>query len=412
MNELIPSGGGTAAVPSVFDDFEVFEQALKMAAALSKSKLVPEAFRGSPESCLIAIDLSRRLRLSPFTLLPHLYVIDSKPAFSAQFLITLVNRSGKFERLDWETGEDGETSVHFFSHWNDKTKKPEVYEEKVKNYWAVAVLAEKRSGKKYRSPRIDVAFAERNGWTSKSGSKWKTMPELMCAYRSASILIRRTCPELTLGLDAAEDVADSFGSDAPEESPEEPREVMAEPRFDSGADPVAIYKKKIAAAADRAALEAVGREIAAAGISGAERDQCAEAYTARQKELCAEEEPERDADHLSPSELLLSIKQASTLESLDDIRDGVESERRSRIISAERRDALIKKIADRRAELEAVQDANAESFAAELEKAGTREDVQQILSDAAEFKERGILAEARFVQLQHAADEIVERKSL
>ena len=220
-----PTVGGS---PSVFDNIETFQQVFEMARALSKSCFVPTSFRGSPESCVIAIDLARRLGVSPLTLFPHLYVVDSKPAFSTQFLITLVNRSGLFNRLEWESGTDGEATVQVFLRWNEKTKETETTTEKVPNVWAVAKLVERRTNKEYKSPRVDMNFANANGWFAKRGSKWRTMPEIMAAYRAASILIKRVCPELTLGLEFAEDVADSVN-----DVPDLTRDVYLEPRNDS-----------------------------------------------------------------------------------------------------------------------------------------------------------------------------------
>lgn len=410
MNDLTPNGGTAPAVPSVFGDFETFRQSMEMATALAKSKLVPEAFQNSPESCLIAIDLSRRLNVSPFALIPQLYVIDSKPAFSTQFLITLVNRSGRFERLDWETGTDGETSVHFFSRWNDRTKQVETVEETVPNLWAVAVLVEKKTGKKFRSPRVDVAFAEKNGWTTKKGSKWRTMPELMVAYRSASILIKRTCPELTLGIDVAEDVADAFAPEAPAELP---REVVVESRSEpgdsTGADLVEIFLRKIEKAPDAETLETLGAEISRSGFSPEERAVLAEAYRNRRESLKLKV---RKESGVSPSELVTLIRQASTFETLDDLRTGILTERKKGTLDAETANAYLEKIADRRAELEGIQAKNAESFAADLQNAKTREDVKQILTDAEAFVSRGILSAEKLVEIQHAADELVEEKKL
>ena len=406
MNELTPNGGTAPAVPSVFGDFETFRQSMEMATALSKSKLVPEAFQNSPESCLIAIDLSRRLNVSPFALIPQLYVIDSKPAFSTQFLITLVNRSGRFERLDWETGTAGETSVHFFSRWNERTKQVETVEETVPNLWAVAILVEKKTGKKFRSPRVDVAFAEKNGWTTKKGSKWRTMPELMVAYRSASILIKRTCPELTLGIDVAEDVADAFAPEAPAELVVESR---SEPDDSNGADLVEIFLRKIEKAPDAETLETLGAEIGRSGFSPEGRAVLAEAYRNRREGLKLKL---RKESGVSPSELVTLIRQASTFETLDDLRTGILTERKKGTLDAETADAYFQKIADRRAELEGIQEKNAESFAAELQNAKTREDVKQILTDAEAFVSRGILSAEKLVEIQHAADALVEEKKL
>lgn len=280
------TGYPTSTSVSVFDSIEIFETSLRMAEVLSRSALVPKSFQGSPESCLVALDLARRLEVSPLTLLPHLYVIDSKPSFSTQFLITLVNRSGKFNRLEYESGIDGETVVTF-SRWDDKQKKSVPYEEKVPNYYSIAILTEKKTGKEYRSPKVDIRFAELNGWTTKNGSKWRTMPELMTSYRAASILIKRTCPELTLGLDFAEDIADGV-----DEAPSaDYRTVESSVIDDYGADAkeaearVDAFIADIVRSSTLSELEKHGSEVAKAKLPEAERDQVAAAYRKKQAEL-------------------------------------------------------------------------------------------------------------------------------
>ena len=314
-----PTVGGS---PSVFDNIETFQQVFEMARALSKSCFVPTSFRGSPESCVIAIDLARRLGVSPLTLFPHLYVVDSKPAFSTQFLITLVNRSGLFNRLEWESGTDGEATVQVFLRWNEKTKETETTTEKVPNVWAVAKLVERRTGKEYKSPRVDMNFANANGWFAKRGSKWRTMPEIMAAYRAASILIKRVCPELTLGLEFAEDVADSVN-----DVPDLTRDVYLEPRNDSvpeqaanAIDLVGVYLNKIAAAKTVDDLTAVGVEIGAAGLTGDARETVAEAYRNRRDGI------EREAITARADGYLARIEKAKTKEELTEIYNSADCE--------------------------------------------------------------------------------------
>jgi hypothetical protein len=51
-------------------------------------------------------------------------------------------------------------------------------------------------------------MAKNEGWSTKSGSKWKTMPELMLRYRAAAFLIRTTAPEIGLGLYTTDELKD------------------------------------------------------------------------------------------------------------------------------------------------------------------------------------------------------------
>ena len=51
-------------------------------------------------------------------------------------------------------------------------------------------------------------MAKREGWATKAGSKWQTMPELMIRYRAAAFWGRLYIPELLVGIQTQEEVID------------------------------------------------------------------------------------------------------------------------------------------------------------------------------------------------------------
>ena len=53
-----------------------------------------------------------------------------------------------------------------------------------------------------------MAMAKREGWATKSGSKWQTMPELMIRYRAAAFWGRLYASDLLLGMQSQEEVLD------------------------------------------------------------------------------------------------------------------------------------------------------------------------------------------------------------
>jgi hypothetical protein len=53
-----------------------------------------------------------------------------------------------------------------------------------------------------------MAMAKREGWATKSGSKWQTMPELMIRYRAAAFWGRLYASDLLLGIQSQEEVVD------------------------------------------------------------------------------------------------------------------------------------------------------------------------------------------------------------
>ena len=64
---------------------------------------------------------------------------------------------------------------------------------------------------------VDMDMAKDEGWLSKNGSKWKTMPQLMLRYRAASFFSSLNCPELTMGLYTKEEMQDNDFKEYPME---------------------------------------------------------------------------------------------------------------------------------------------------------------------------------------------------
>jgi hypothetical protein len=53
-----------------------------------------------------------------------------------------------------------------------------------------------------------MAMAKAEGWSTKSGSKWVTMPEQMLRYRAAAFFARIYAPDITLGMQTSEEMRD------------------------------------------------------------------------------------------------------------------------------------------------------------------------------------------------------------
>lgn len=172
---------------SAFGSITHFEQAQRMAKALSSSSIVPETYRGDQNlgSCIIALEMANRIGANVLSVMQNLYVVHGKPAWSSQFLISCVNASGRFTPLRYRmTGE------------------------KDKDSWGCIAWALDKTGEKLESPEITIAIAKAEGWFQKTGSKWKTMPELMLRYRTATLFARLYAPELTMGIHTDDEVGD------------------------------------------------------------------------------------------------------------------------------------------------------------------------------------------------------------
>lgn len=163
-----------------------FDAAQRMAKALASSTLVPKIYQGQEglPNCLIALELSSRLRISVMVVMQNMVPIQGRPSWSSQFLIGTVNACGKFSPLRYIfDSEDEPTSC----------------------YCEAQDLA---SGEILRGEKITIAMAKAEGWYSRNGSKWQTMPGQMLRYRAASWWQRAYCPELTLGLPTQEEAID------------------------------------------------------------------------------------------------------------------------------------------------------------------------------------------------------------
>lgn len=170
---------------SIFSSSEAWGLAAKMATSLAQSTIIPKDFQGNANNALIAIELANRLQVSPLMVMQNLYVVYGRPAWSAQYMIAMINGSGKY---DFELQYDEKT---------DKNGKP----------FSCQCWTEK-NGRRVTGPVIDMDMAKAEGWIDKSGSKWKTMPQMMLRYRAASFFGRMNCPELTMGFYTQEEVVD------------------------------------------------------------------------------------------------------------------------------------------------------------------------------------------------------------
>jgi hypothetical protein len=70
------------------------------------------------------------------------------------------------------------------------------------------VATELSSGSDLKGPTVSMAMAKKEGWATKAGSKWQTMPELMIRYRAAAFWGRLYIPELLVGIQTEEEVVD------------------------------------------------------------------------------------------------------------------------------------------------------------------------------------------------------------
>lgn len=157
----------------------------RQAAALAKSDLVPQSYKGNVANCILALDVSQRLGVQPLAVCQNLHVIQGRPSWSSTFVIAMLNASGRFSPLRFEVRKAGDKEVA----WR-----------------AVATCRE--TSQILDGPWVTLEMAKAEGWSTKSGSKWVTMPDLMGRYRAAAFFGRLFAPEKLMGLHHIDEVED------------------------------------------------------------------------------------------------------------------------------------------------------------------------------------------------------------
>ncbi len=172
-----------------FGSLAGFQALQRMSKAFMASTLVPERFRLDPAkggsdtmekmgNIMIALEMALRMKANPLMVMQNLYVVHGSPSWSAKFLVATLNGTGRYTSLRYEfQGKPGQ------DEWGCRA-------------WAV----ETETGEKLTGPTVTIGLAKREGWFSKNGSKWQTMPEMMLRYRAASWFVSTYCPEIAMGL--------------------------------------------------------------------------------------------------------------------------------------------------------------------------------------------------------------------
>lgn len=178
----------TAQIPedesSIYKNTDSFEFAQRQAKSLCESNLVPISYQGQKglPNCLVAIEMSKRMKLSPLTVMQNLNVIHGTPTWSAQFITSQILGCGRFTNFDYLVKGEGDTL----------------------EVQCVATRLEDQ--KLVKGTTVSMRMARLEGWTR--NSKYQSMPELMLRNRAATFFGRQYIPDLLLGVQTSEEVVD------------------------------------------------------------------------------------------------------------------------------------------------------------------------------------------------------------
>lgn len=157
----------------------------KLANAMASSQLIPPHLRGKVEDVFVALAMAEQLGENPVVVMQNIYVVSGRAGWNASYMIARANKSGVFKgRISWHVEGKGDALT----------------------VTAFATLAD--SGEVV-SMSCDMAMANAEGWTK--NPKYRTMPEVMLRYRSATLLIRMYAADVMLGMHTSDELETIVG---------------------------------------------------------------------------------------------------------------------------------------------------------------------------------------------------------
>ena len=202
----------TGILAQVQAETQAFELVQRQAKMLASSTMVPKDFANNVPNCAIALNISKRTGIDVLMVTQNIDIIHGRPSWRATALIGMIRSCGSFTPLRFVfDDEDNPTSCY-------------------------AVARDSSTGEELRGEKITLEMAKREGWSTKSGSKWLTMPGQMLRYRAASFWSRAYASDISLGMYTTDEVRDFA----------EPRNVtpanvipfVAEPEPEEPAEPI------------------------------------------------------------------------------------------------------------------------------------------------------------------------------
>lgn len=196
-----------------------FEAMQRVAKPYAESTIVPNSYRGNLGNCIIALDLAYRMNLPALMVMKELYVVNGSPSWSSKFLVACINKLGRYTTLRYKKRSLGKIGtikmqkVEWLPSPNGKSVKnvklvdTDEFKD-IDNYECIAHCIEKATGELLESDPVTIEMAIKEGWYTKDGSKWVSMPQLMLSYRAAAFWQRKYAPEVSMGFPTREEVED------------------------------------------------------------------------------------------------------------------------------------------------------------------------------------------------------------
>lgn len=205
MSNIVKHEGNA---PSIFSNLENFEYAQRVAKMLATSDLVPAEYKGNVANTLVALDISSRVNVPPLMVMQNLHIIEGRPSWSSTFIISAINTCGRFTALRFVINRLGNKDISY-EYWegpkeNRQRKQKTITVEEMTCY----AICREKDGNELVGPKVSISMAIAEGWYTKKGSKWQTMPEMMLQYRAAAFFGRLYTPDILMGMPTFEEVTD------------------------------------------------------------------------------------------------------------------------------------------------------------------------------------------------------------
>lgn len=167
-----------------------FGNVLEMAKFFSNSTMIPASYQRKPENCFVALEMANRMGVPVMFVMQNMKVIQGNPSWSGSSIGAMLRCCGKFDNVN----------LHY------------VGDENTDSWGAYVTAVSKETGKELKGATVTIGIAKAEGWVGKTGSKWKTMPELMLGYRAYAWFGRQHAPELMMGLQSSDEIEDVRGT--------------------------------------------------------------------------------------------------------------------------------------------------------------------------------------------------------
>lgn len=196
----------------IFGNADAFDHAQRVCKVLTASNIVPKQYQGNMPNALVAYEIAVRTGKSVFMVMQNLDIIQGSPSWSSKYVISAINSCGRFTPLKFEYENRGEKIVNYtisVGTYPNKTKQDK--QIKVHDI-ACYAYAYDGDGKLIKGPIVSIEMAVKEGWYTKSDSKWQTMPEMMLSYRAAKFFGNLHIPDVLMGMmtsDELEDISQS-----------------------------------------------------------------------------------------------------------------------------------------------------------------------------------------------------------